>query len=853
MKVASIMIRECEFIIKQEFFQLRTVLRNFILFVLLFSINMGKVFSSELVDFSNSDVSIKVQEKEFKLTDTPESGAIRFRAASRRINIANRPGIRSIGVWILPQWNWNNGSSHGLFNVKFKDGSSFNVYKDKQNRLIIAANKKYAKAQLDWRAGSWHHLLLTWEPDEKGYKLACLADGRRIISPAQFTATEDYKSILSSLQFGSKRPLSRIKVSNLTISDKSFLNSSILQTVRNDYRRNKLFQYSIENKTQSTPIKWSALSGLNSDQLAELESKAENNLCSQWLAAQKLKKLSAFAVHNTDKVYPEPFLNKLKFEDALNIFSARNQIAFGQFVIIPKSLSGGVYRIRVSDLKDNSNNIIKSENIKVRRICPVKIPAENNYPSSSHFRSVPDILTPINESETVEENKIASFLLDFPVPKDQIPGIYKGKIDILNGKESAALEISLEILPLRLPVRMALKTSVACDAHNFNKDYSYGLSDPKSLQEMITKYALNQLKHHLSLKYIWHVDMKSGKLNQGAKYILRKDGSYDIDFDAYDKVVESYIPYGLNTIMVNRREWGFKSRSKNFFREFYLDDKTKVKKVFLPQLSDKYLSFARQTFSLWERHLKNRKWPVLPYSWVVDEPNHTHFKMIQALSKISNKYAPSIPFMVTVHKNPVPDAIVGIYTMRYDRLSRNIYGGFIKNKQNFWLYCCTYPGKPYAGLKLMQSGVDHLLAGWLCWRFNAAGFLYWSSNVWSRGSWAAKNYNLKPLKKGYLGGNASWGDGILFYPGTDGPLDSLRVELLRLGIEDYEWLHILEALIQKCHSKGIKVSKQIQKLTDVSDLIKEMRKYEREGKYYTQRRRMILDSIILLEKKLATD
>jgi hypothetical protein len=36
------------------------------------------------------------------------------------------------------------------------------------------------------------------------------------------------------------------------------------------------------------------------------------------------------------------------------------------------------------------------------------------------------------------------------------------------------------------------------------------------------------------------------------------------------------------------------------------------------------------------------------------------------------------------------------------------------------------------------------------------------------------------------------GDGQLLYPGEDGPLPSVRLANIRDGIEDYEWLALLE-------------------------------------------------------------
>jgi hypothetical protein len=48
-----------------------------------------------------------------------------------------------------------------------------------------------------------------------------------------------------------------------------------------------------------------------------------------------------------------------------------------------------------------------------------------------------------------------------------------------------------------------------------------------------------------------------------------------------------------------------------------------------------------------------------------------------------------------------------------------------------------------------------------------------------------------PFKSGK---NSEWeqnGNGLLFYPGADGPLASVRAEIFRDGMEDYEYIQIL--------------------------------------------------------------
>jgi hypothetical protein len=72
--------------------------------------------------------------------------------------------------------------------------------------------------------------------------------------------------------------------------------------------------------------------------------------------------------------------------------------------------------------------------------------------------------------------------------------------------------------------------------------------------------------------------------------------------------------------------------------------------------------------------------------------------------------------------------------------------------------------------------------------------LYWCVNWW-------------PYKDPFkTGANTEWdqnGNGLLYYPGPDGPIDSLRAELFRDGMEDYEYLYLLQERIQKLRALGV--------------------------------------------------
>ncbi len=113
--------------------------------------------------------------------------------------------------------------------------------------------------------------------------------------------------------------------------------------------------------------------------------------------------------------------------------------------------------------------------------------------------------------------------------------------------------------------------------------------------------------------------------------------------------------------------------------------------------------------------------------------------------------------------------------------------------EDLWTYVCWEPGEPYLNLYVNMPGVRHRLIFWQNYMLGANGFLYWSSNYWTmlKDPWTDMN-TVKDLSPNVFG------DGSLIYNGDKvgvfGACSSLRLEAVRDGIDDYEYMIMLEKL-----------------------------------------------------------
>ena len=77
------------------------------------------------------------------------------------------------------------------------------------------------------------------------------------------------------------------------------------------------------------------------------------------------------------------------------------------------------------------------------------------------------------------------------------------------------------------------------------------------------------------------------------------------------------------------------------------------------------------------------------------------------------------------------------------------------------------------------------LMPWLACKYGFDGYTRWAINAFPENVWEQPNYKWHS------------GDMYFVYPGQDGPLDSMRWELLRQGIQDYEALVIARQAAEK--------------------------------------------------------
>jgi hypothetical protein len=104
-----------------------------------------------------------------------------------------------------------------------------------------------------------------------------------------------------------------------------------------------------------------------------------------------------------------------------------------------------------------------------------------------------------------------------------------------------------------------------------------------------------------------------------------------------------------------------------------------------------------------------------------------------------------------------------------------------------WTYFCCGPRGRYLN-RLIDTPLPKMrMAGWLFYKLGARGFLHWGYNYWYK---SQTQRLIDPFAEQAAEAWPGWayGDPFVVYPGTDGPIDSLRWEVWAESLQDYALL-----------------------------------------------------------------
>jgi hypothetical protein len=221
-----------------------------------------------------------------------------------------------------------------------------------------------------------------------------------------------------------------------------------------------------------------------------------------------------------------------------------------------------------------------------------------------------------------------------------------------------------------------------------------------------------------------------------------------------------------------------------------------------------------------EDHLAARGWLGREYIYWFDEPDPKDYPFVREGMLNIRRNAPRLTRFITEHR-PGPEImdVSEIGCTIFHRVDPKAVAELAPKGREFWSYLCTAPQSPWVSLFIDHPAINLRMWLWMSYKWGLKGILVWRADYWNSPTLFPPGVLQNPWQDpmsytvGYglpYGQVSHWGngDGRFLYPpnrdpGKDrtkyicGPVDSVRWEILREGIEDYEYFVLLEAAVAK--------------------------------------------------------
>ncbi|MCK4982486.1 MAG: DUF4091 domain-containing protein [Victivallaceae bacterium] len=441
--------------------------------------------------------------------------------------------------------------------------------------------------------------------------------------------------------------------------------------------------------------------------------------------------------------------------------------------------------------------------IRETALVPCEVPAEELGDSPDLLRTTPglypDPLLPIDEKIISAPKQWRSVWVTVRIADDETAGektiSCKARALIAHTDESADAETTVELDVL--PVVLAKQKLVHTEWFHADCIYSsYNVSCwSEEYWELLDKYIANFSSHGMNmlLTPLWTppLDTKVGGERPTVQLLgIEKDGdSFKFDFTKLARWIDLSLKKGIEYFEMAHpfTQWGAEYCPKIIVRE-----NGKDKKMFgwhTSSQSKEYISFLRQLFPKLLAFLDSKGVKDKCFYHVSDEPGWQHKENYQVCAELIKEL---------VDGAPIIDALSNIEFYNSGLVEHPIPGNnhiepFVDAKvEPLWTYYCVSQREKVPNRFFNFPSYRNRVMGVLMYKYNIYGFLHWGYNFWY--SQFSIDQKLDPFKSTDAGRGFASGDAFMVYPGKDGPVDSIRNEIMFEALQDLRALRKLESL-----------------------------------------------------------
>jgi len=549
--------------------------------------------------------------------------------------------------------------------------------------------------------------------------------------------------------------------------------------------------------------------------------------------------------------------------NTIELEGARNEFETAQVVLTSTALLENVF-VQVTALSGPGGRI-PAEDVELFLIHYVTVEAPSD--ARGQAGEWPDALVPLRRPFVLKAGRHQPVILKVFLRPGLKGGIYRGRLRVTaRSVPSLVVDVAVEVWDVTLPARVSLPVTVGCDYESIRK-FEGGLPDPHFKQKILPRYyaALRRQRTYPFFVY-------------ALPEVREENGRLVLGLDEYRRQLEAVfagqaqIPVGIP-----------------FFDSWPVD--TTRHALFSNDYRRLAVDYLRQMAAFYDRlGLLDRAFLYIPST---DEPiEKRQYQQIRRFAELVRAADPRLRMLLTaVGKCMDCDGNEGIESLEHgavlwvpnlaffddlaavirpklfgllgfeissapsgwtpefaERVRRR--GGEVWWYVNPWTAALPAAQQPtYPNILIDHQGIEHRVLGWMAFKYRVGAILHWeaafwnkTSNPWTRLPHGEENPGTPPIA----------GDGSLLYPAAgsgrhtgqpdpDGPVVSLRLEMLREGSEDYELLNLLTQ-----RGKGA-LAMEI-----AGGVVKSLREFERRPSEYRLARRRLAAAVLNQHSSPAT-
>ena len=463
----------------------------------------------------------------------------------------------------------------------------------------------------------------------------------------------------------------------------------------------------------------------------------------------------------------------------ISIAAARNEFEPFQLVFRPATPLTNV-SVALSDLvyADGPGvSPIAATNIEVLWVdyVPVVTPSEPGGVPGPY----PDPLPPLSQPFALTNTENQPLWFTVYVSRDAPAGRYEGTVTVETELGRCTMPLQLRVFNFGLPDVTHTRTAYGVTLDN----YWHALETAADFDTVWDLYMQNLRRHRIS-PYMPHARAPI------RWQMLAGGGGLYHDFTAFTAAMSRYLDeFNFNSFKLLDEPWT-------------LND--------YPRFSPEFNRLFAQLLGPMLTYLHERGWADKAYTYWIDEPDLNQPDVVALVQDGMRAHLEAVPDLRRL-LTYAPDArlhnlvdiwvpMVGESVFQPAAVAERLALG-----EEVWWYVCTYPKAPLPNNFIDHPALAPRIRAWLAEKYGLTGELYWNVAYYRNRD---DGQPVNPWQQTTLytptGESVGNGDGVLLYPpvrtppGTPvvaGPINSLRWELLREGLEDREYFWLLRQVL----------------------------------------------------------